>query len=86
MYEADISHLQCCKPGIRARSCAPEGLCNAPNVGVDWELLAPQAEHQHARDRLLADALEPRQLRLDRLVVQLPESGMALLLSATSCS
>lgn len=51
---------------------APQGLGDAPDMGVDGELLAPQAEHQHAGDGLLADALVARQLRLDGLILQLP--------------
>ena len=45
------------------------------HVDVDGELGALEAEHQDAGDGLGADALEPRQLRLDRLVVILPGSN-----------
>ena len=36
-----------------------------PHVRVHGEVVAPQAEHEHARDRLGAHALVAAQLRLD---------------------
>ena len=42
-------------------------------MDVDGELGPLQAEHEDAGDRLGADALKPRQLGLDGLVIQLPD-------------
>ena len=36
-----------------------------PHMRVHGEVVAPQAEHEHARDRLGAHALVAAQLRLD---------------------
>ena len=54
-----------------------------PHVRVHGEVVAPQAEHEHARDRLGANALEAAKGGLDGgvgLVAQVLEGALAALL------